>query len=494
MKKMRKIATLLLALVMILSLAIPAFAADETYSITINNSTSGHIYEAYQIFTGDLDNAANDDSVAGTSAVLSNIEWGSSVTNAASLDSASSVAEKLASGDMTTDDLLAMITLGSKVADSGDTSNPYVISGLEPGYYLVKDEDDSLNGKDDSYTKYIIEVIENSTVSPKSDTPEFQKKVKDTNDTTGTTTDWQDSADYDIGDDVPFQLKATLANNVADYSSYKVVFHDTLSAGLTFDADSVKVYVDGKLVESGYTVVTNPTDGCTFEVVITDAKDLGAGNSSVITVEYTAELNSSAVLGSTGNPNVANLEYSNNPNWKPEGNEDEDDSPTGETPEDKVIVFTYKVVVNKVDKDGNALAGAGFTLYKKNASGEYVAIGEELKGNALTTFEWTHLDDGDYKLVETTTPAGYNTIDDIEFTITAEHDVLSDSPALTKLEGGDLFTGEVSTGALTADIVNQSGATLPETGGIGTTIFYVLGAVMVLGAAVLLVTKKRMAA
>ena len=112
----------------------------------------------------------------------------------------------------------------------------------------------------------------------------------------------------------------------------------------------------------------------------------------------------------------------------------------------------------------------------------------------MTQFVWTGLDDGDYKLVETTTPAGYNTIDPIEFTITAEHDVLSDNPALKDLDGGDLFTGEVSTGALSADVENRTGATLPETGGMGTTLFYVIGATLAIGAAVVMVTRKRMSA
>ena len=104
------------------------------------------------------------------------------------------------------------------------------------------------------------------------------------------------------------------------------------------------------------------------------------------------------------------------------------------------------------------------------------------------------MDDGDYKLVETTTPAGYNTREDIYFTITAEHDILSDNPQLTSLTGGDLFTGNVSTGALSTIVINKSGVELPETGGIGTTIFYTMGGMLALGAAILLITKKRMGA
>ena len=269
---------------------------------------------------------------------------------------------------------------------------------------------------------------------------------------------------------------------------------------MTFKPDTVVVKIDDTIVDSReYEVVTTDlTDGDTFEVRFANLKSTAAKANSVITVEYSSTLNDQAVLGSTGNPNTMHITYSNNPN-DDQGGED------GKTPDDTVIVFTYKVVANKVTKnpayvEGGTepeyipLKGAGFTLYKKNASGKYVAVGSEVKGDKMTTFEWKGLDDGDYKISETTTPAGYNTIADIEFTITAEHEVLSDNPTLTSLSGGDKFTGEVETGALSADIENNKGSTLPETGGMGTTIFYVLGSVLVIGAAVLLITKKRMGA
>ena len=107
------------------------------------------------------------------------------------------------------------------------------------------------------------------------------------------------------------------------------------------------------------------------------------------------------------------------------------------------------------------------------------------------------MDDGNYRLTETKTPAGYNTVDPIYFTITAEHDVLSDNPALTSLSGnattGELtFTPNTTNGSLSADVVNRAGVTLPETGGMGTTLFYVAGAGLVLVAVVLLITRKRM--
>ena len=479
MKNMRKIASVLLALVMVFALAAPVFAA-ETYSITINNTASGHTYEAYQIFKGDL---------SGTT--LSNVEWGSSVTNYSG--DATAVAEKLdtsytGADKLTVAGLLAMITLGEEVASTSTlTDGKYVIDGLAPGYYLIKDQDGSLQGDNDSYTEYLVKVVGNVVAAPKGNVPQVEKKVKDINDSKDDDfSAWQDSADHDIGDSVPFQLTATLANNVASYKAYKIIFHDTLSAGLTYNNDA-KVTFNGEDVTEYFDITC--VNG-QLTISCDNVKEFKATNNSVIVVEYTAELNENAVIGSVGNPNEVYLEYSNNPNW--DGTGDNDD--TGETPEDKVIVFTYKVIVNKVDENKDALAGAGFKLFKLDKeTGEYVQIGDELTGDQMTQFEWKGLDDGDYKLVESITPAGYNTIDDIYFTITAEHVVLADNPTLTSLTGGDMFTGEVSTGALTGEVINNSGAQLPETGGIGTTLFYVFGTVMVLAAVILLVTKKRMA-
>lgn len=496
MKHVKKLASVLLTMVMVMAMTMTAFAEGETTtcSITINNSTEGHTYEAYQIFTGDL-----------SGGVLSNIEWGAGISEegqAKLLSFGGSIYTSAAdlAAALTADNVkdfakaaAEYLTSSSSSTDVLTEDGTYVISGLTAGYYLVKDQDDSLKGDDDAYTSYILEVLGNEEVTPKSDVPEMTKKVKDTNDSTDETSVWQDSADYDIGDDVPFQLSGTVADNYADYDTYYFAFHDKEETGLTFNADSVKVYVDGDEITTGYTVVTDPTDGCTFEVIFADLKKIASVEAgSEITVEYTSKLNSSAVLGSTGNVNKANLEFSNNPNEEQSG----DNKPeTGETPWDNVIVFTYKVVVNKVDGDGNALAGAGFTLEKKDASGNYVAVGSEVSGN--TTFEWKGLDDGEYRLVETTTPAGYNTIDPIEFTVNADHTITWDgedrATILTELDGGNTFTGEVSTGTLTAYVKNYTGSTLPETGGMGTTIFYVIGSILVLGAAVVMITRKRMA-
>ena len=499
MKKFKKLLGFFCAFALILGMnVIPASAEGTTYSITINNSAEGHTYEAYQIFTGDLHQGK-----------LSNIVWGSGVSEAGktALGNAAAKAETLkteADAEAFAKEVAPYLTTAAGFANTV-TNGKYVISGLTAGYYLIKDQDGSLTGDNDSYTDYIIKVVGDTTATPKSDVPTVEKKVKDINDSTDDAmTDWQDSADHDIDDSVPFQLKATLADNVSSYTTYKVVFHDTLSKGLTYNNDA-KVFIDGTET-NGFTITStvNADGTTTLTVSCDDVKALGAGNSSVITVEYTATLNENAVLGSAGNPNEVYLEYSNNPNKSESGNNE-----TGNTPKDVVIVFTYKTIISKITKNPNydpedeeseeyiSLTGAEFTLEKYNKeTKEWKAI-TAVKNDEGTTFTFSGLDDGKYRLTETKTPAGYNTVDPIYFTITAEHDVLSDNPALTSLSGnattGELtFTPNTTNGSLSADVVNRAGVTLPETGGMGTTLFYVAGAGLVLVAVVLLITRKRM--
>lgn len=502
MKRMKKFAGFLLAMIMVLAMTVAASAEN----FTITGPDNNHTYEVYQIFTGDLHGG-----------VLSNVKWGKNGTgtegnavNAAVLTELQEV-----SGGTDVAKLEVITKYASLTAENkfGTVTKNLTLTA-PAGYYLIKDVDNELEGADDSYTLYIVQVVDNITISPKADKPSSEKKVKDVNDSVaGSTSGWQDSADYDIGDEISYQLTATLPNNVSDYETYSLSFVDTMSAGLTYKAGSAVVKVDGvqaNTLEPARAACQGTESAYAGGTVLTwnlgdvKAAPYNAGNGKIITIEYTATLNVNAVIGSAGNPNMMHIEYSNNPNG----------TGTGKTPDDTNIVFTYKTVVNKVQEnpdfdaskeegEGNQryipLEGAGFTLYKKNSSGEYELVGGELKGEGMTTFTFSGLDDGDYRLAETTTPAGYNTIAPIEFTITAEHDVVSDNPALTSLSGAvtsgtATFTSATSDGSLTTDVVNQKGATLPETGGIGTTIFYVLGTILVIGAGLLLVTKKRMGA
>ena len=482
--KMKTLCTILLFIAMTTALAVPAFAAEGDFTITAPDN--GHTYEVYQIFTGSY-----------AEGILSNVKWGKNGTGTVGEAVDKTVIDALTAASGSDTEKLAVISqyVNLESEEFGTVAAGGTLN-VPGGYYLIKDVDGALEGKEDAYTHFIVEVVGDVTITPKADVPEFEKKVEDTNDTTGETSNWQDSADYDIGDKVPFQLKGTVADNYDDYKAYKFVFHDTESAGLTFDASSVKVYVDGNEITTGFEVKSPAEDGHTFDVVFDDLKDINSvHNGSVITVEYESTLNGNAVIGSAGNPNTANLEFSNNPN-------DEQGGETGETPDDTVIVFTFKTIINKVDGENQPLTGAEFTLEKKIKDDateggfrwEAVSV---VKNDAGTAFTFSGLDDGDYRLTETVTPAGYNTIDPIEFTITAEHDILSDNPALTSLNGnattGEIeFTPSIPDGSLSTDIVNQSGATLPETGGMGTTLFYIVGSALVIGAGVLLITKRRM--
>lgn len=474
MKKSRKLMSVLLIVAMLFTLAAPAMATPTATTISVDDERT---YEVYQIFTGDLHEGK-----------LSNITWGENGTGTKGAEVDEEILKNLtAINTPTATDLekLAVIDdyvkLTSAPVETVSKNNPATVV---TGYYLLKDVTEVDYGEELSL--FVVKIVDNTTIEPKAKTVTSYKKVKDTDDTAGTTTDWQDSADYDIGDTINFQLTGTVTEKYDQYTKYEYIFHDEESPGLTFDKGSVKVYVDGTQITSGFTIVEKPSckhENCTFEIRFDNLKDIDAVHAeSVITVEYKSTLNESANIGSKGNPNIMYLEYSNNPN----------SNGTGTTEKDKVTVFTYQVVVNKVDENNKALNGASFELFK-NVGGEWESKGVVGDKTTTSSFTWTGLDDGEYKLEETKTPAGYNSIDPIKFTITADHEIKSADPALKSLSGGKLFTGEVSTGTLSANVENKSGATLPETGGMGTTIFYVVGGALVLGAAVLLVTRRRMA-
>ena len=500
---MKKLMAALLAVAMVCAMAIPAFAdgSSSTSTATVIKYTitapkNGHTYEIYQIFTGDYDPLQPS--------MLANIKWGTNgkggtageAVDQTILDELSRVASS-ASDKAKLDVIEKYVTLTNPVKTIVNGGSVEVVGG----YYLIKDQDGSLSGSE-PYTTYLVKVVGTVTISPKSnDVPEFEKKLKDTNDTTGDVSVWQDSADYDIGDDIPFRLQGTVPEDYDSYSKYYYAFHDVEEKGLTFDPSSVKVFVgdeNGKPIpDTDYKVftkkagTTSDTD-CTFEIVFDDLKKVsGVAANSTITVTYRSKLNDNAVLGAQGNVNTAKLEYSNNPR----GNG------TGTTPWDNVIVFTYKVVVNKIDQAGQPLEGAEFTLTKKTKNGPDVVKTMTIDGSDKSLFTLSGLDDGVYTLTETVTPAHYNTISPITFTVNADHTITwgaeSRDSILTSLSG-DTASGEITfsvdktAGTLTTKVINNIGTTLPGTGGIGTTIFYVIGGGLMVAAAILLITKKRM--
>ena len=514
MRKVKKLLGLLLAAVMVLAMGVPTFAASGGYSIKINDESSEHTYVAYQVFRGTV-------SVSDNGQTLSNVEWGDGVNGEALLaalkgpegtltayqtcTSAAEVAKVLEGYD---DDSQAIKefsdivgqhlseTTSGTLSAYDEASKSYTISGLAAGYYFIKDADTV--AETDAYTDFILKLTNDETITRKADVPTSEKKVDDKNDS-NTSEDgesWQDSADYDIGDKVPYQLKAELPNNVSEYKTYTLRFIDTMSVGLTYDTNSAEVFVNGisaGKLEPDIADYSGDDDRYTGGTVLTwdfsniKAAPYNAGDNAVITIKYTATLNENAVVGSDGNPNKMHIEFSNNPNG----------DGMGKTKDDTNIVFTYKVVVKKVDEGKEPLPGAQFKLEKKQANGTWEEIKRiTISGEKENVFTFTGLDAGDYKLTESVTPDGYNTIDPIEFTITATHDIESDDPRLTSLNGntttGEItFTPNTSDGSLTTEVENKSGSTLPETGGMGTTIFYVLGAILVLGAGGLLIARRR---
>ncbi|MDY5578722.1 isopeptide-forming domain-containing fimbrial protein [Porcincola intestinalis] len=487
MKRITKhLMTLLLSVVMVMAMGLIVFAEDTTYKLTLTGTATGHTYEAYQIFRGDLSNNEAGDKV------LSNVQWGTGV-NYTGTESAADVAKALGADNMSIAQLEEKLTLTAPVKTVTSAKGSTVIDGLAAGYYLVKDQDGTQANKSDAYMKFIVQVVGDTTAKVKSDVPTVTKKVKDTNDSDGTTSDWQDSADADINDDVQYQITGTMPDNIADYTSYKYVFTDTMSKGLTYTTGKAQIKIGEKNVTDSFKEdVENKDDGTVVTWTCDNLKGIKGvtldANTKVV-VTYSAKLNENAKIGYAGNPNTVNLTYSNNPNKGGDGE-------TGKTPDDKNVVFTYKTVVNKVDQDKKSLAGAAFKLEKKLSDGSYKEVKSYTAGEE-TTFEFTGLDDGNYRLTETTTPAGYNTITPVEFTISAKHDVTSDDPKLTELtgevtSGNAEFAPDTNTGSLTTDIENKKGSILPSTGGRGTTMIYIIGAVLVVMAGIVLAMRKKM--
>ena len=257
----------------------------------------------------------------------------------------------------------------------------------------------------------------------KSEKPFFEKKIQDKNDSTGEVSGWQDSADYDINDSVPFKLSAKLASDVSAYRKYHVTIEDQMEESLDFESDSVKVYLQGRELDTAdyefnygahdFSVKLSWNGG---EGIIGDSVLGDSLNDATVDVLFTAKLNSKAKLGSEGNINGARLRYSSNP-----ADYDDSDESEEETPWDYVIAFTYQLDVNKLDPKGQPLEGAEFKLEKVIKDEGKKELELSVSGN---TFSAVGLDDGDYVLAETRAPKGHRPIDPITFTVTADHTIL----------------------------------------------------------------------
>lgn len=404
-----------------------------------------------------------------------------------------------------------------------------VFADVEQGYYLIAETE--LGDPTDTFSLVMLgtageETLERST---KEDKPTISKVVKEENDSTGEI-EWKISADHDIGDVIEYRIEGTVSERYARYNSYYYAITDTMDKGLTYNED-LKIYVvngEDKYEVTEYFQIKAITDeeneraGFMAESNLKEldeqCEDFEITATTKIVIEYTATLNENAARGEEGNKNYAFLEYENNPYHDADGDNDTTDRPgedggeepgkeePSQTPPKINVVYTIDSVVNKVDENQNPLEGAGFTLYKWiDADADWKQLGEEMFGG--TSFRFNGLDSGMYKIVETTVPAGYNKCKDLEFQVVGIYDETTEPHTMTGLkvldmDGNDIsdgigddefsFDATAEMGVVSTNVMNVSGTILPETGGIGTTIFYIVGAVLAIGAVVFLVAKKRM--
>ena len=495
---MKKLFAVLMAIALVLSMGTTmAFAEDEVTNpgkITINNAIKDSTYSAYQmlVFT-----ASNDEGTKGIYTIAEG--WADFFANDAtakeyftvdatrSPETVSFVAGKDA------DQTIAKAALAyaknhkdtiKAAATEKATGKDVVLGNLNYGYYVV----DTTVG-----TMTALTNTNSSTQTwEKNAQPDITKEVQEDRDDS-----WGDVNDADIDQQVNYRSTIFVGKGVTNY-----VMHDTMEESLTFNND-VKVYVDGVEVNAAnYTVVTGDDldDDHTFDVKFEDSfiKSIEDPSRVVeIVVEYSATLNDKAVIGAEedGNENTVYLSYGEDSTW--------------ETQEHKTSTYTWEMDVFKFTKEGEnkvALAGAKFQLIDANDEAiNFVRIddtdgvptyrvavdGDTNVTDTIVTEETTGkfiivgLDEGSYKLRETEAPAGYNKLaQDMDVIITSALDGREDNNVSYKINNATPATIEVE---------NKTGGLFPETGGIGTTIFYLVGGLLMLGAFVFLVSKKRMA-
>lgn len=535
---MKKLISLALVLAMVLSLATVAFAYDSDVTCQITAPYNGHSYAAYQIFVGDLNQG-----------VLSSVVWGNGISAKGQADvgmhyakasipegqqvpadlkpfTASEVAGKLKTESdaeefakivapyLVPGSAINLTNPDHKVEATDDVAAHYV-TAVDPGYYLVKDSA-PVTGHD-AATDYILHVAGVVALNPKSSVPTIDK----TQSTTGAENSFtHDVLDVNISDKVYYEITGTLPNTLSDYETYKYAFHDTLSAGLDYNDGSYKVFIDGTDVTSFFTV---EYDSHKLDVSIDDILSIDGvtvTSQSIVKLYYDATLNTSAVIGGDGNPNKVSLEFSNDPTFKGDGTTT---PPTGETPEVKVVVFTFQINVDKqdnanqnihlknaqflllnadktkavvLDADGK-VAGWVDPTHHNNDGCESHADGVKMPTTVVSDedglFHFIGLDEGTYFLRETKSPAGYNILtSDVELKIIPTYDHTTQKLTNLKADVDKVqIGGNAANGSVSIVVRNSVGSSLPSTGGMGTTLFYLAGTVMVMFAGVALVTKKR---
>ena len=475
---MKKILSIALVLILMLAMAGTALAAQEGTltggSITINDAVPGQVYKAYQILY--LESYNKD---AGAYAYKANSAWETwlrTQTSYVSFD-AQGYVTWVENADPAAFAKLAQVEAAKMTADAtetapdaaeGKTYSTVTISNLKLGYYLVDTTLGTLCSLDTTNPNVVME--------EKNEVPTNVKTVEE-----DSTNNYGDKNDADIGQAVNFKSTITAQAGAENY-----VFHDTMSAGLTYTGVT-GITLNGTAVDaSNYTVTAPAADGDTFDVTFTQAFcDTLKANDKIV-ISYSATLNENAVIAGEGNPNTSKVSYG-------------DSSNTKYTPDSQTKTYTWDVDVFKYTKVGEtetALAGATFTLSKNADGSNPIALvsegnnvyrvaktGEtgtvtEITTDATGKFTIKGLDADTYYLTETQAPAGYNKLA---------------GPVTIVIGGNGVVNGttEAPQGVDEVKVLNQSGTERPSTGGIGTTIFYVIGAALVIGAIVVLIAKKR---
>ena len=582
MKRTRRFAAMIAAMALTATMAVPTMMSANATTVTIDITAdqAGHTYNAYQIFTGNYDaalglNITGFGSGYNGAGLAADTEFRAlEITPAVTVGSflgtntdAAHVAqaiEKLNYTDNSSQaDALAKI-LAKYIGTATATPLSDTATDLAAGYWIVfdnynaADDEAAKNVRPDATSKFILRISGAEspiTITPKKSYPTVEKKVLEnvkvaTENATYEQTDkkWNDVADYNIGDAVPFKLYGTLPANYADYEHYYYKFTDTLASQFTAPtSDKITVKVNGNAISNAAnkTNMRINVDHQVITVSFEDIKEFAPNKTDVITVEYTAVLNNTANIGLDGQENKVDLEYSKNPNieYSPNTSNETEDKPsdddngtpndttddtpgTDKTPEDKVIVFTYELDVTKIDgitKD--ELEGAEFTLSRvNNSTTEYVKVDANGKvtswtqnkseASTLTSdtnglFKVIGLDDGTYTLTETKAPEDYNLPAAPDFAViitatTANNQTWGGTPenALTAISG--TINGKDMTvltansadnrgekGGVQATIENNKGTALPSTGGMGTKLFIAGGGITATFAAIYLVSKKR---
>ena len=522
-KAIKKLLAALLAVAMLCAMAVPAFAVSSTHTLTINGTTSGHTYEAYQVFAGKLEGNVLSDITFGSGVngegILTDSQLPASLAGA---KTAAELAEKLSKlandhGDVKTfakviSNHLTTINYTS-TASASDTT--YTINGLPDGYYFVKDASDTLP-EGATYSRYMLDIISNATINTKDTSVSLDKQIKHNESDT-----WGVVGDNQIGDTVEFRTITTVPDTTG-YETYTYKIHDTMSEQLTSNvktADDVTIRIgDGDTapeLSKGYYTVDATGNTFTITVDIIRAKNDSLINTdSELYSYYSGVLNEKAKMYTEGpQENTAYLEYSNNPN----GNG------TGKTVKKTVYDWTFTIDVVKVDgaNTSKKLDGAQFVLSRKgdllvngvfkadyesnliavtgsDENGIYTVATSGNKYNMITPkngqISIKGLDDHvDYYLYEIKAPAGYNTLSSpVKFNISTRTNDKYDISGARITEKPTVTVDSAGSNNMTITVENNMGATLPSTGGIGTTLFYVVGGGLMVAAIVLLVTKKRM--